>query len=65
MGEQVHYVRLKPLADTNVVRTVLFARDNYRCVYCDIAVTFQSGTIDHYIPKDHFKTTGKGKAAAM
>lgn len=64
MTGQVHYVRLKPLAVDIVVRTVLFARDLYRCVYCGIPVTFESGTVDHYIPKHHFKKTGKGKAAA-
>lgn len=55
MGDLIHYARLKPLADDNVVRSILFARDNYRCVYCNIAVTFEGGTRDHYIPKYHFR----------
>lgn len=64
MGELAHYARLKPLLDRNVVRTILFARDQYRCAYCDIQVTYRSGTVDHYLPKSWFKKAELGLAAA-
>lgn len=63
MEELAHYVRLKPLLDNTVVRTVLFARDFYRCGYCYVRVSFQTGTLDHYIPKDWFRKHPERKVA--
>lgn len=60
----VYYARLKPLLENVVIRTILFARDEYTCVYCGIQVTFESGTKDHYIPKHYFRQRKLGAAKA-
>lgn len=60
----VYYARLKPLSESVVIRTILFARDEYTCVYCGIQITYRSGTKDHYIPKHDFKQRKLGVAAA-
>ncbi|HEU5373382.1 MAG TPA: HNH endonuclease [Gaiellaceae bacterium] len=45
----VHYVRVPRLVQRKISRRALFARDNWRCVYCGTA----GGrlTLDHVIPR--------------
>ena len=45
----VHYVRVPRMVQRNISRRALFARDNWRCVYCGTA----NGrlTLDHVIPR--------------
>lgn len=59
-----YYAKLTPLRENNVIRRILFCRDGFRCAYCEIAVNFKSGTVDHVVPKDHFSKQGLSKSKA-
>jgi len=62
---QTHsYVRLRPLKDNQIVKRVLFARDNYACQYCGKEVTLTTGTIDHVKPRARFLAEGLPSANA-
>jgi len=44
------YVELRPIAKRNVVRRVLFCRDNWRCAYCGREGGPRDLTMDHVKP---------------
>ncbi|MGZ4431542.1 MAG: HNH endonuclease, partial [Gaiellales bacterium] len=44
------YVELRPIAKRNVVRRVLFCRDNWRCSYCGRDGGPNDLTVDHVKP---------------
>jgi 5-methylcytosine-specific restriction endonuclease McrA len=44
------YVELRPLVKKNVVRRVLFCRDNWRCTYCGRDGGARDLTLDHVKP---------------
>jgi 5-methylcytosine-specific restriction endonuclease McrA len=60
---QTHdYVKLRPLKDSQVIKRVLFARDKYKCAYCEKQLTRHTATIDHVKPRSRFIREG-GKAS--
>jgi len=62
---QTHsYVKLRPLRDNQIVKRVLFARDNYECQYCGKEVTLSTGTVDHVKPRARFLYEGLPAARA-
>ena len=44
------YVELRPIVKRNVVRRVLFCRDNWRCAYCGREGGPRDLTMDHVKP---------------
>lgn len=57
---QTHdYVKLRPLRDKQIVKRVLFARDNYLCQYCSKPLTKSTATVDHVKPKSKFIAEGR------
>lgn len=57
---QIHdYVKLRPMKDNQIVKRVLFARDNYQCQYCGKDLTRSTATIDHVKPKSKFVDEGR------
>lgn len=59
------YVKLAPeTVGDHVVRSVLYARDNWQCQYCGIAVDDETASIDHVRPVWMFEAEGLDRAAA-
>lgn len=62
---QTHsFVKLRPLKDNQIVKRVLYARDNYECQYCSKPVTLSTGTIDHVKPRAAFIKEGRPSSDA-
>jgi hypothetical protein len=45
------YVKLRPFATENVIRRVVYARDNWTCQYCGKGVDRKTATLDHVKPR--------------
>jgi 5-methylcytosine-specific restriction endonuclease McrA len=58
------WVELRPLKDNVIIRRVLYARDGWRCKYCNKRITMRTGTIDHVKPKIYFIREGRSVSDA-
>ena len=57
---QTHdYVQLRPLRDNQVIKRVLFARDGYKCQYCEKQLSRHTVTVDHIKPRSAFLREGR------
>lgn len=62
---QTHdYVQLRPLKDSQVIKRVLFARDGYKCQYCEKQLNRKTVTIDHVKPRAAFLREGRPSSDA-
>lgn len=48
----VHYDKI-PKAKVSYSKRALLDRDNFKCQYCDKALTVNNATIDHVLPRSH------------